>query len=142
MKKFLNVVILFLFSMSLLFTGYLWWRSHQQTDDLFHYGNARMTRFRSSGGGFWFETRPWAAGAPPLTEWNVFPEEAVYPFSTLPTDPWYERCGFLVNTMNYDLLLSAPYWSVLVLQLPIPLWLLWRKKRVTPSELPPLPHNS
>jgi len=129
MKKLLNLALRILFIISIIFTGLLWWRSHLQTDDLFHSGNARMTRFRSSGGGFWFETRPMPDGTPTLTEWHIFPEEAVYPFTTLPTDPWHEQGGFLVNSTDYDLLLSAPYWSVILLHVPIPLWLRWRKNR-------------
>jgi hypothetical protein len=103
--------------------GYLWWRSFSQTDDIFAYASGRMTRFRTSGGGFWFETHPWDDKTAKKTDWQVYPDRTSYPFAAGPESPWYERLGVLVNTTDYDLLVVAPYWLLLVLYLPIPFWI-------------------
>ena len=104
-----------------LATAFLWIRSHTMTDDIFWYSTDRMTRFRTSGGGFHFETRPWPFGAIPHREWHRIDDRALYPFATSSTSSFAERLGFLYDTEQYDLLLIAPYWSLALLTAPLPL---------------------
>jgi len=138
MKRFLILTLsLFLLAPSFC-CGYFWWRSCSQTDDIFRYSPGRMTRLRSSGGGFWFETRPWEATTAPKLDWQIFPDRALYPFDAGPDASWYERWGISVNTRDDDLLLAAPYWLVLLLTAPLPLWWMWRQFRrpAIPAKLP------
>src|SRR6476661_8607100 len=95
----------------------LWVRSYTMTDDVYWYGEyrdgvSRMTRYRSGGGGFWFETRTWDFQSKAHREWNEYRDKAPYPFAASPSAPLHERLGFLVSTeKGYDLLLAAPYWA-------------------------------
>lgn len=111
----------------LVATCALWVRSHIMTDDISWYGKGRMTRFRSSGGGFWFETRPWQLTGPPRTEWHRFPGRAQRPFSASPGAPIHERLGFMASTTGYDLLLGAPWWALALISAPLPL--VWMRPR-------------
>jgi hypothetical protein len=106
----------------------LWVRSLVMTDDIFWYGESRMTRFRTSGGGFWFETRRERLAAQPRTEWQHFHDKANYPFAASADSPLHERFGFLVSTTGYDLLLVVPYWAVVLATLPFPLLWAWASK--------------
>lgn len=134
MQKVFTSCLLLLLILPSLLTVYLWWRSCSQTDDIYSYSPERMTRFRSSGGGFWFETRPWTATTAAKLDWQIYTDRALYPFVAGPDDPWYQRLGVLVNTTDYDLLLAAPYWLVLLLNTPIPLWWIWRQFRRPASQ--------
>ena len=112
----------------LVATCVLWVRSHSMTDDVFWYGDyrdgvSRMTRYRTSGGGFHFETRTWGFQSKRHREWNQYRDKAVYPFAASPDSPLHERLGFMASTKGYDLLLVAPYWSVALVTAPFPL--LW-----------------
>ncbi|MGC4005930.1 MAG: hypothetical protein QM811_23545 [Pirellulales bacterium] len=107
----------------LVCVGVLWTRGLAQTDDLTWNAPERMTRFRTSGGGFWFETR--SPGLTPRTDfvWNVYDDKSAYPFAASDTSPWYERWGFLASTTGYDLLWVMPYWSVILLcAIPLVAW--------------------
>jgi hypothetical protein len=125
-NRLLRISFLLMISLPALFTVSLWWRSCSQTDDVYYYSPSRMTRFRTSGGGFWFETRPWDAASSAKLDWQIYPDRAAYPFVAASDDPWYQRLGVLVNTTDYDLLLVAPYWLLLLFNLPIPLWWIQR----------------
>ena len=105
----------------------LWLRSYAMTDDIFWYGDyrdgvSRMTRYRTGGGGFWFETRTWDLQSRRHREWNQYRDKAPYPFAASPDAPLHERLGFLASTQGYDLLLVAPYWAVAILAVPLPLF--------------------
>lgn len=100
---------------------FVWIRSETMTDDIFWHTPDRMTRLRTSGGGFWFETRPWPYGVTPRREWHQFHDKPVYPFAASPASPLHERLGFFITTEGYDLLLVAPYWSLALLTAPLPL---------------------
>lgn len=93
-------------------TCYGWLRSWRQTDDITWHTTRRMTRFRTSGGGFWFETRPWPNATPPGTQWEQYTGEVHYPFAVNADGPLLQRTGFLVTWHGYDLLIVAPYWFV------------------------------
>jgi hypothetical protein len=113
--------------MMLVATCVVWVRSYAMTDDIFWYsefrdGQSRMTRFKTSGGGFWFETRRWAFRSTRHSEWQQFRDKAAYPFAASPTSPLYQRLGFLASTTGYDLLLVAPYWTVALVLTPLPLF--------------------
>jgi len=115
----------------LVATCALWVRSHTMTDDIYWYGERRMTRFRTSGGGFWFETRPWQFTTKPHTEWQRYPDKALYPFAPSPTSAIHERLGFLASTTGYDLLLVAPYWALALIAAPLPLvWMRASQRRL------------
>lgn len=90
----------------------LWARSYFLTDDLHYHTSGRFTRFRTSGGGFWFETRPWSGNEQPGLNWQQFTDRALYPIAAGRSSPFLERCGFLYSTKDYDLLLVMPYWAV------------------------------
>lgn len=111
-----------------LATLFLWIRSHTMTDDIYWYTENRMTRFRTSGGGFWFETRPWPYRFSSSTVWHRFYDKALYPLGTTPSSPLHQRLGFLIDTRQYDLLLLAPYWSLAALSAPMPL--LWIRSTI------------
>jgi hypothetical protein len=116
-----------LFALLLVVTCTLWVRSYAMTDDIYWYGESRdgrsrMTRFRTSGGGFWFETRTWDFRSTRHTEWQQFHGKALYPFAASPTSPLYQRLGFLASTTGYDLLFVAPYWSLALALTSLPLF--------------------
>lgn len=98
----------------LLATCVLWVRSYAMTDDAYWYGERRVTRYRTSGGGFWFETRPWAFGTKPHTEWQRYRDKALYPFAVSPSSPLHERLGFLaprpITTCCSPLPTGPPHW--------------------------------
>jgi hypothetical protein len=106
----------------LVATCILWVRSYTMTDDVYWYREDRMTRYRTSGGGLWFETRAWNLRGTPHTEWKRYAGKALYPFAASPTSPLHERLGFLANTTDYDLLFVAPYWGPALVLAPLPLF--------------------
>lgn len=106
--SFLAALLLLL----LIPTCICWGRSYFLTDDLYYHTAGRFTRFRTSGGGFWFETRPWSGNEQPGLDWQQFTDRALYPIAADSSSPFLERCGFLYSTKNYDLLLVMPYWSL------------------------------
>lgn len=139
MKRFLILTLLLFLLAPSFCCGYLCWRSYSQTDDIYRYTPGRMTRFRTSGGGFWLETRPWEASTSSKLDWQIFPDRAPYPFGAGPNAPWYERdWGIMVNTRDYDLLLAAPYWLVFLITAPLPLWWMWRQfqRPAIPTKMP------
>ena len=121
-----------------------WVSSYNVCSDMFHpvaerlpdgTWTARMTRFKNSGGGFWFETRHArgptelgtraAAAATGLEPWtiNVYPNPK-FPIARGKNDTFIHRLGFLASTEGYDLLLVAPYWAVTPPALAVPVvWL-------------------
>lgn len=137
---------------TLLFLGVcaLWVRGHRVCDDIVRQAasydgrewTARMSRLKTGGGGFWFETRhavrrtevearAAAAAVGPVWQWDQFPEPP-YPISAGPGDPIWQRLGFLCSTSGYDLLLVAPYWALATMTLLAPgAWmsLRWKRRR-------------
>lgn len=105
-----SLFIMALFSL-LIPTTILWARSYFLTDDLHYHTAGRFTRFRTSGGGFWFETRPMTTPEAGL-HWQKYTDRAAYPFDAGPAGTLLECWGFLYSTKDYDLLLVAPYWSL------------------------------
>lgn len=89
-----------------------WVRSHWVTDDIGFHRPARFTRVRTSGGGLWFETRPWPGKTDHHTEWDKFTGPPLYPFDTASASTFSQRCGFLFSTQGYDLMFVVPYWSI------------------------------
>jgi hypothetical protein len=125
--RYAALTVLAALSVTLLVaTCVLWVRSYAMTDDIFWYGDyrdggSRMTRYRTGGGGFWFETRSWDFQSKRHTEWNQYRDKAPYPFAASPDSPLHERLGFLGSTEGYELVV-APYWAVAVLAAPLPLF--------------------
>ena len=83
----------------LVVTCVLWVRSHSMTDDIFWYGDyrdgvSRMTRYRTSGGGFWFETRTWNFQSKRHREWNQYRDKALYPSAASPDSRCTSGSGF------------------------------------------------
>lgn len=131
MKRALLTTSAIISTLLLAATCFLWVRSYRQTDDIYWYGEHRTTRFRTSGGGFWFETRPEKLAPTPHRAWEQYFDVANYPFAASPVSPLHERLGFLVSREGYDLLLVMPYWSAALLFSLLP-WLRWRGIRRQP----------
>ncbi len=113
MLKFLLSIVV-IQSVTIIIAGScIWIRGYSYTDDIFINTPGRMSRFRTSGGGFWFETRPWLKISKKRFTWQRF-DNHPYPFKAMKSDPWYARMGFMVSTEGYDLLVVAPYWSIII----------------------------
>ena len=128
-----------------------WIRARYATDDLFWNSchllqngkwRHRMTRLKSQGLGFWFETRHNDYPTEPearkrqqdAPRTGHYPPTSIGPIRYDPPGSLRNWFPFSYNTSDYDFMLAAPYWPLIAMaSLPLAAWSISLHRRLRAS---------